>query len=62
MRNYADMHKFTTKSLIKGVPMKNYKKACKIIERRLLNRIVAKRPASERKHRRGFKEEKNEKA
>lgn len=62
MRNYADMHKFTTKSLIKGVPMKNYKKACKIIERRLLNRIVAKRPATERKYRRGFKEEKNEKA
>lgn len=62
MRNYADMHKFTTKSLIKGVPINNYNKACKIIERRLLNRIVAKRPASERKHRRGFKEEKNEKA
>lgn len=58
MRNYADMHKFTTKSLIKGVPMKNYKKARKIIERRLLNRIVAKRPATERKRRRGFKEEK----
>lgn len=58
MRNFADMHKFTTKSLIKGVPMKNYKKACKIIERRLLNRIVAKRPATERKRRRGFKEEK----
>lgn len=58
MRNYADMHKFTTKSLIKGVPMKNYKKACKIIERRLENRIVAKRPAAERKRRRGFKEEK----
>lgn len=58
MRNYADMHKFTTRSLIKGVPMKNYKKACKIIERRLLNRIVAKRPATERKHRRGFKGEK----
>lgn len=58
MRNYADMHKFTTKSLIKGVPMKNYKKACTIIERRLLNRIVAKRPATERKRRRGFKEEK----
>jgi len=55
MRNYADMHKFTTRSLIKGVPMKNYKKACKIIERRLKNRIVAKRPAAERKHRRGFK-------
>ena len=58
MRNYADMHKFTTKSLIKGVPINNYKKACKIIERRLENRIVAKRPATERKHRRGFKEEK----
>ena len=58
MRNFADMHKFTTRSLIKGVPMKNYKKACKIIERRLLNRIVAKRPATERKRRRGFKEEK----
>ena len=58
MRNYADMHKFTTKSLIKGVPMKNYKKACKIITRRLENRIVAKRPAAERKRRRGFKEEK----
>ena len=57
MRNYADMHKFTTKSLIKGVPINNYKKACKIIERRLLNRIVAKRPATERKRRRGFKEE-----
>ena len=57
MRNYADMHKFTTRSLIKGVPINNYKKACKIIERRLENRIVAKRPASERKHRRGFKEE-----
>ena len=55
MRNYADMHKFTTRSLIKGVSMKNYKKACKIIERRLENRIVAKRPASERKRRRGFK-------
>lgn len=54
MRNYADMHKFTTKSLIKGVPMKNHKKACKIIERRLENRIVAKRPTSERKRRRGF--------
>lgn len=40
--------------LAKGVPMKNYKKACKIIERRLENRIVAKRPATERKHRRGF--------
>ena len=58
MRNFANMHKFTTKSLIKGVPMKNYKKACKIIERRLENRIVAKRPAAERKCRRGFKEEK----
>ena len=58
MRNYADMHKFTTRSLIKGVPMKNYKKACKIIERRLLNRIVAKRPAIERRRRGGFKEEK----
>ena len=58
MRNYADMHKFTTKSLIKGVPMKNYKKACTIIERRLENRIVAKRLASERKRRRGFKGEK----
>lgn len=56
MRNYADMHKFTTRSLIRGVPINNYKKACKIIERRLLNRIVAKRPAAERKHRRGFKE------
>lgn len=56
MRNYADMHKFTTKSLIKGVPMKNHKKARKMIERRLENRIVAKRPAAERKHRRGFKE------
>ena len=55
MRNYADMHKFTTKSLIKGVPINNYKKTCKIIERRLLNRIVAKRPAAERKRRRGFK-------
>lgn len=54
MRNYADMHKFTTRSLTKGVPMKNYKKACKIIERRLENRIVAKRPATERKRRRGF--------
>lgn len=43
--------------LAKGVPMKNYKKACKIIERRLENRIVAKRPATERKHRRGFKKE-----
>lgn len=58
MRNYADMHKFTAKSLIKGVPINNYNKACKIIERRLENRIVAKRPASERKHRRGFKEKK----
>lgn len=57
MRNFADMHKFTTKSLIKGMPMKNYKKACKIIERRLKNRIVAKRPAAERKRRRGFKKE-----
>lgn len=56
MRNYADMHKFTTRSLIKGVPMNNHNKACKIIERRLLNRIVAKRPASERKRRRGFNE------
>ena len=37
-----------------GVPMKNYKKAYKIIERRLENRIVAKRPATERKRRRGF--------
>ena len=55
MRNYADMHKFTTKSLIKGVPINNYKKAYKIIERRLENRIVAKRPATERKHRKGFK-------
>ena len=27
MRNYADMHKFTTKSLIKGVPINNYNKA-----------------------------------
>ena len=54
MRNYADMHKFTTRSLIKGVPMKNYKKAYKIIERRLENRIVAKRPVTERKRRRGF--------
>lgn len=62
MRNYVDMHKFTTRSLIKGVPINNYKKACKIIERRLLNRIVTKRPASERKHRRGFKKKKNEKA
>lgn len=58
MRNYVDMHKFTTKSLIKGVPINNHKKACKIIERRLLNRIVAKRPAAERKRRRGFKGEK----
>ena len=58
MRNYADMHKFTTRSLIKGVPMKNYKKGVQNIERRLLNRIVAKRPATERKRRRGFKEEK----
>lgn len=56
MRNYVDMHKFTTRSLIKGVPINNYKKACKIIERRLENRIVAKRPATERKHRRGFNE------
>ena len=54
MRNFVDMHKFTTRSLIKGVPMKNYKKAYKIIERRLENRIVAKRPATERKRRRGF--------
>lgn len=61
MRNYADMHKFTTRSLIKGVPMKNYKKACKIIERRLLNRIVAKRPATERKHRRGFNNKEKQK-
>lgn len=60
MRNFADMHKFTTKSLIKGVPINNYNKACKIIERRILNRIVAKRPAAERKRRRGFKEAKNE--
>lgn len=56
MRNYADMHKFTTRNLIKGVHMKNYKKAYKIIERRLENRIVAKRPATERKRRRGYKE------
>ncbi len=34
---------------------RNFTKACKIIERRLKNRIVAKRPATERKHRRGFK-------
>ena len=54
MRNYADMHKFTTRSLIKGVPINNHNKACKIIERQILNRIVAKRPASERKRRRGF--------
>ena len=59
MRNYADMHKFTTRSLIKGVPINNYNKARKIIERRLLNRIVAKRPATERKRRRGFKEVKD---
>ena len=58
MRNYADMHKFTTKSLIKGVPINNHNKACKIIERRILNRIVAKRSAAERKRRRGFKGEK----
>lgn len=55
MRNYAALHKFTTRSLIKGVPINNYKKACKMIERRIKNRIVAKRPATERKHRRGFK-------
>ena len=62
MRNYADMHKFTTKSLIKGVPMKNYKKACTIIERRLENRIVAKRPATEKNAAEGLRRRKNEKA